>query len=104
MHCPRKSRILQVMSAIGNLFSGAQSIMSWLTLSAKLIAKSMPAERTHNLDVPGISTVEKGKKTVKEQMTSVIWTTPLGLPVVQPYRRDHRRQVNTVFRNFSQYN
>lgn len=31
----------------------------------------------------------------KEQMTSVIWTTPLGLPVVQPYRKPKKRQVHT---------
>jgi len=31
----------------------------------------------------------------KEQMTSVIWTTPLGLPIVQPYRKTSRKQVMT---------
>jgi DNA-directed RNA polymerase, mitochondrial len=28
-------------------------------------------------------------------MTSVIWTTALGLPVVQPYRKISRKQVMT---------
>lgn len=32
----------------------------------------------------------------KEQMTSVIWTTPLGLPIVQPYRKTARKQVMTA--------
>jgi DNA-directed RNA polymerase len=31
----------------------------------------------------------------KEQMTSVIWTTALGLPIVQPYRKSARKQVMT---------
>ena len=31
----------------------------------------------------------------KEQMTSVIWTTPLGLPIVQPYRQVKRKQIHT---------
>ncbi|KAF6749610.1 mitochondrial RNA polymerase [Ephemerocybe angulata] len=31
----------------------------------------------------------------KEQMTSVIWTTALGLPIVQPYRKTIRKQVMT---------
>jgi hypothetical protein len=31
----------------------------------------------------------------KEQMTSVVWTTPLGLPIVQPYRKANRKQVMT---------
>lgn len=31
----------------------------------------------------------------KEQMTSVVWTTPLGLPIVQPYRKNNRKQITT---------
>lgn len=37
----------------------------------------------------------KAKLIEKEQMTSVIWTTALGLPVVQPYRKAKKRQVMT---------
>lgn len=28
-------------------------------------------------------------------MTTVIWTTPLGLPIVQPYRKTKKKQVMT---------
>jgi len=28
-------------------------------------------------------------------MTSVVWTTPLGLPIVQPYRKTKRKQIMT---------
>jgi len=28
-------------------------------------------------------------------MTSVVWTTPLGLPIVQPYRKTKRKQIRT---------
>jgi DNA-directed RNA polymerase len=31
----------------------------------------------------------------KEQMTTVVWTTPLGLPIVQPYRKIKRKQIMT---------
>lgn len=31
----------------------------------------------------------------QEQMVSVIWSTPLGLPIVQPYRKTTRKQVKT---------
>ncbi|KAG6865592.1 hypothetical protein C0991_001141 [Blastosporella zonata] len=31
----------------------------------------------------------------KEQMTSVVWTTSLGLPIVQPYRKANRKQIAT---------
>ena len=32
----------------------------------------------------------------REQMSTVIWTTPLGLPVVQPYRKVKRKQIMTA--------
>jgi DNA-directed RNA polymerase, mitochondrial len=34
-------------------------------------------------------------RSLKEQMTSVIWTTPMGLPIVQPYRKLKRKQIMT---------
>jgi DNA-directed RNA polymerase len=35
----------------------------------------------------------------KEQMTTVIWTTPLGLPIVQPYRKIIRKQIRTAIQS-----
>ena len=35
------------------------------------------------------------KSNAKEHMTAVIWTTLLGLPVVQPYRKQHKKQLAT---------
>lgn len=32
-------------------------------------------------------------------MTAVVWTTPLGLPIVQPYRKTKRRQVATTLQS-----
>lgn len=41
------------------------------------------------------------KSNAKEHMTAVIWTTLLGLPIVQPYRKQHKKQlvtrIQTVF-------
>lgn len=41
------------------------------------------------------------KANAKEHMTAVIWTTLLGLPVVQPYRKQQKKQlvtrIQTVF-------
>ena len=91
----------QVLSCIGDLFSGAKHIQMWLNTCAKLISKSIPVERIEQASQP-----LKTKKTTKsgaaetrlkkEQMTSVIWTTPLGLPIVQPYRQVKRKQIHTA--------
>lgn len=97
----------QVLECIGDLFKGAKDIQNWLNLSARLIAKSIPPQRLDAMSPSGL--VEKRtrgrppkksknmplKQLKKEQMTSVIWTTPLGLPIVQPYRAVKRKQVLT---------
>ncbi|KDN47945.1 DNA/RNA polymerase [Tilletiaria anomala UBC 951] len=98
-----------VLSQIGSLFSGATHIQKWLHHSARLIAKSIPADRVHHAisgqavvskksrNADGVYIKSKGivNKISKEQMTSVIWTTALGLPVVQPYRKSKKRQMST---------
>ncbi|XP_058187793.1 DNA-directed RNA polymerase 2, chloroplastic/mitochondrial-like isoform X1 [Rhododendron vialii] len=56
------------LTALGEMFQAARGIMSWLGDCAKIIAsENQPVE----------------------------WTTPLGLPVVQPYRKRGRHLVKT---------
>ncbi|KAG8888798.1 DNA-directed RNA polymerase [Tulasnella sp. 332] len=116
----------KTIGCIGDLFKGANAIQTWLTQSARAIARSVPPARVEAFleekraaaaqaeaaqaaapqDLEATPTPTKkpkgGKeKTLKapnvkqEQMTSVIWTTVLGLPIVQPYRKVKRRQVYT---------
>ncbi|KAF8127344.1 DNA/RNA polymerase [Mycena galopus ATCC 62051] len=96
----------RVLSAIGDLFTGATEIQTWLNLCARLIAKSIPQDRIDEAQTEHkrrkIKRTRKLKKAVlpdaylkKEQMTSVVWTTPLGLPICQPYRKTARKQVFT---------
>ncbi|XP_044493782.1 DNA-directed RNA polymerase 2, chloroplastic/mitochondrial-like isoform X2 [Mangifera indica] len=56
------------LTAIGEMFEAARSIMSWLGECAKVIASENKAVR---------------------------WTTPLGLPVVQPYRHLGKHRIRT---------
>ncbi|KAI9027154.1 hypothetical protein CLU79DRAFT_812057 [Phycomyces nitens] len=122
---PEKTYVLagylasHVFSSLGEMFNGARKIQDWLTDSAKRIARSVPIETLHEAGVfPGdehpeiqeeinkrIKARMRGNKRVKgfsartpssNQMTSVIWTTPLGLPIVQPYRRSGKKQVATL--------
>ncbi|KAK7055086.1 DNA-directed RNA polymerase [Favolaschia claudopus] len=100
----------RVLSAIGDLFTGATEIQTWLNLCARLISKSIPLERIEEAQSQHKQRrMKKGrqgqrpKKFVlpdghlkKEQMTSVVWTTPLGLPICQPYRKTARKQIFTA--------
>ncbi|PIN02099.1 Mitochondrial/chloroplast DNA-directed RNA polymerase RPO41 [Handroanthus impetiginosus] len=56
------------LAALGELFHAARAIMGWLGDCAKIIALENQPVR---------------------------WTTPLGLPVVQPYFKTKRKQVRT---------
>ncbi|PKA46324.1 DNA-directed RNA polymerase 2, chloroplastic/mitochondrial [Apostasia shenzhenica] len=56
------------MTALGEMFQAARAIMTWLGDCAKLIAS---------------------------ENETVRWTTPLGLPVVQPYRKIGRHVIKT---------
>lgn len=76
----------KVFKAIRELFDGAHAIQDWLALAAKRISKSI------RLDVD----VEEGG----EFISSVIWTSPLGLPVVQPYRSLKTKSVKTNMQTF----
>jgi DNA-directed RNA polymerase len=78
----------KVLTSIGDLFKGASSIQLWLSVCARLIGKSVQPQE-------GISLTEQ----FKHPMASVIWTTPLGLPVAQPYRQKSKSQINTALQS-----
>ncbi|KAF9472674.1 DNA/RNA polymerase [Pholiota conissans] len=87
----------KVLNTIGDAFAGAKSIQDWLNLCARLITKSIPEKRLSlTKDEAGNDIISLPMKDIKkEQMTSVIWTTALGLPIVQPYRKVVRKQIRT---------
>ncbi|KAF9444243.1 DNA/RNA polymerase [Macrolepiota fuliginosa MF-IS2] len=99
-----------VLGCIGDLFKGAKDIQVWLNLCARIVSKSIPEERIPELMAEYLESPEERRRRKeeeeraalpmdrlkKEQMTSVIWTTPLGLPIVQPYRKTARKQVMTA--------
>ena len=94
-----------IMGCIGDLFSGANLIQEWLSVSARLIAKSIPPDRleestrTYKPRANSRSGSVPLSRIGKEQMTSVIWTTALGLPIVQPYRKVKKHQIATAMQS-----
>ena len=98
------SNIHQVLACIGNIFSGAKDIQIWLNLCARIISKSIPSDRIAEA-LEAQTQSKHSRKPVpdnrlkKEQMTSVVWTTSLGLPIVQPYRKTKRKQISTALQS-----
>lgn len=64
----------RTLDALNNMFSNARDVMAWLT------------------DCATVATAAGAP---------VKWTTPLGLPVVQPYHRQSAKRVRTILQSFS---
>ncbi|KAI9814355.1 MAG: DNA-directed RNA polymerase [Phylliscum demangeonii] len=105
-----------VFRSIDNMFQGASLIQGWLTECAYRICRSVSPEQIAELQaVAGTFSpharakvvswpVEKGKMTAKALTklknanfrSPVIWTSPLKLPVVQPYHEDAPKSIVTT--------
>ena len=109
---PMTELTLEVTSAIfkslGTMFQGATAIQHWLVDCANRISCSLSAEQMELLEDQerGIEQKAVGPflHSQKKQgnhtrfRTSVIWTTPLKMPVVQPYRTaESTRIFKTAF-------
>lgn len=103
-----------VFASISTMFGGATKIQHWLADAARIISRSAgPNQARLSGDEDAGTEVRligqsSSSKTVKsttkkssadqpqiEFMSSVIWTTPLGMPIVQPYRDNNPRQIQT---------
>jgi DNA-directed RNA polymerase len=76
-----------VFACIRELFEGAHLIQDWLAVCAKLIASSV------RIDLDSKQLMKSSD--APPNMASVIWTTPLNLPIVQPYRAMKKKQIST---------
>ncbi|KAK6466029.1 mitochondrial DNA-directed RNA polymerase [Scheffersomyces coipomensis] len=79
---------LHVFASIRELFEGAHHIQDWLGEAAKRISKSVRME-------------EKPGDVKVNHLSSVIWTTPIGLPCVQPYRIPKTQLIKTKLQDIS---
>ncbi len=96
---------LKIFKSLSTMFNGAHDIQFWLGECANRISQSLTAEQLDVLDIIAAGEepaareymISGCKETIDHLQfkTSVIWTTPLKMPVVQPYRRAARFEVNT---------
>jgi DNA-directed RNA polymerase len=98
----------KIFEALGSMFNGAHEIQYWLGDCATRITQSLTPEQIEAMANEALSPsqpAEKGTSTKfdpsKKFQTTVIWTTPLGLPVVQPYRTRKARRVVTSLQTVS---
>ncbi|KKK16628.1 hypothetical protein ARAM_000538 [Aspergillus rambellii] len=78
----------KIFQALGTMFNGAHDIQYWLGDSMTTPTASGKAQT-------------KANDPTKAFRSTVIWTTPLGLPVVQPYRVRVSRRITTSLQALS---
>ncbi|KAF1972177.1 DNA-directed RNA polymerase mitochondrial precursor [Bimuria novae-zelandiae CBS 107.79] len=104
---------VKIFDALGKIFNGAQEIQYWLGECGERILTSLSADQIKRLGahLDGKQMVYDPKykkpkrisqslekkliKDVEEFKTPIIWTTPLKMPVVQPYRKAGVVKVKT---------
>ncbi|KAJ2794082.1 DNA-directed RNA polymerase, partial [Coemansia helicoidea] len=130
----------KIFASLGEMFTQAQEIQTWLNESARRIAQSMPEAALASwkaMVLESRQSKEKLREAVRvskssgstldsetvlrlrpdlgpgstrrmrldalatKPMSTVVWTTPLGLTVVQPYRKSAQRAVTTSLQNFT---
>ena len=97
----------KIFSTLATMFNGAHDIQYWLGDCASRICQSIPpgqlAALERELSGDKSTSIFRLKPNKKEDkisaltsfVTPVIWTTPLKMPVVQPYRKDSMYRVET---------
>ncbi|KAL6702568.1 DNA-directed RNA polymerase [Coniothyrium glycines] len=110
----------KIFQALGQIFNGAQEIQYWLGECGDRITTSITAEQVQRIgahydgknvptyDAPfkepkNVSKAAKSKslKNMEVLRTSIIWTTPLKMPIVQPYRKDSVQVVRTKIQDIT---
>ncbi|KAK3688221.1 hypothetical protein B0T22DRAFT_458984 [Podospora appendiculata] len=105
----------KVFAALSTMFSGAHQIQTWLGEIGGRVCRALTPEQILQLEDPNLAppTIKRGTRTstivkkAKENAqlpaadltskfrSTLIWTTPLRMPVVQPYRKSGTRTIMT---------
>lgn len=109
----------KIFLALGKIFNGAQEIQYWLGECGERITTSLSTDQIQKISQRfdgkqlGFDAKYKQTKQISDRVqkkldkdienfkSSIIWTTPLKMPVVQPYRKDTLQRVKTSIASIS---
>lgn len=99
-----------IFKALSRMFTGATAIQTWLGECGSRISQSLTPQQIERIKQRRAGTLEDATKsklkrqainvkdTSKEDYqfkSTIVWTTPLGMPVVQPYRSPKYQTIRT---------
>ncbi|KAF5669411.1 DNA-directed rna mitochondrial [Fusarium heterosporum] len=99
-----------IFSALGTMFRGAHDIQFWLGKIGARVCKALtPAQLDQLADemekadasAPRLTKDKLLDELTQQFRSTVVWTTPLRMPVVQPYRKSVTREIRTCLQAIS---
>lgn len=104
----------KIFKGLSSMFRGAHDIQYWLGECAGRVCRALTPEQIDRLangeaitKTPkhSVSRNKKPKRTASDILSqlrsTIIWTTPLRMPVVQPYRKGGVRVINTSMQDLN---
>ncbi|KAK3940313.1 hypothetical protein QBC46DRAFT_385834 [Diplogelasinospora grovesii] len=104
----------KIFNALSTMFRGAHDIQHWLGEIGGRVCRALTPEQLQALSngtsAPTKTKAKKSAKTVSKAKEStdevlnqfrstLVWTTPLRMPVVQPYRKSGTRTISTCLQD-----
>ncbi|KAL1656018.1 DNA-directed RNA polymerase [Didymella pomorum] len=108
----------KIFEALGKIFNGAQEIQYWLGECGDRITTSLTADQIQQIKrafegkAPNLHKKFRAEKVSKSSAkilhkaaenfkTGIIWTTPLKMPIVQPYRKESLTKISTPLQDIT---
>jgi DNA-directed RNA polymerase, mitochondrial len=91
----------KIFSALSTMFRGAHDIQYWLGEIGGRVCRALTAEQLNMIEEQGLEQTKKGQSKntidhlVSMMRSTIIWTTPLRMPIVQPYRKSSSTIIST---------
>ncbi|KAK4044198.1 hypothetical protein C8A01DRAFT_31806 [Parachaetomium inaequale] len=97
----------KIFVALSTMFRGAHDIQNWLGEIGGRVCRAMTPEQLDRIAQAAGEVMETKKKTQREgedemaaqYRNTLVWTTPLRMPVVQPYRKSGTRMISTCMQD-----
>lgn len=102
----------KIFKALSTMFKGAHDIQHWLGEIGSRVCRALTPEQLELIEEPAaakktrartVKTNKKVKTSTEDIMdkfkSTLVWTTPLRMPVVQPYRKSNTRTIPTCLQD-----
>ncbi|KAI1823883.1 DNA-directed RNA polymerase [Xylaria intraflava] len=105
----------KIFEALSTMFRGAHDIQYWLGECAGRVCRALTPEQLDRIAAEGWGSSKKTKsgrptkrsnRSFMEEIltqfrSTIVWTTPLRMPIAQPYRKTGNRVINTCLQDLT---